>query len=290
MMNLIKLFKIITVVLFASVLFQSQCLTAALAESPQPIAADPLKILFIGNSYTYVNDMPQIFSALSVSGGKNVLVDQISFGGYTLEDHSIDTRTLDKIASDTWDYIVLQEQSQFPTIEYYRTNSMYPSARVLNSIIKTRGAETIFFMTWGRKYGGIQTIGAYSSPDFANFFAMQDSLRSAYVQIALELSALVAPVGRAWGLAFSRDATVDLWASDDSHPTLKGSYLAACVFYGVFFREDPTGLTYTAGLSTADALFFQQVAFETLTTRELYPLIGTLYFDFPKIEIYPSKP
>ncbi|OGL45688.1 MAG: hypothetical protein A2161_08600 [Candidatus Schekmanbacteria bacterium RBG_13_48_7] len=249
---------------------------------PELPAKPALKVLFIGNSYTYVNNLPQMFTELSASGGWTVTADQSTFGGYTLEQHSTDTATLDKISADNWDYIILQEQSQFPTIEYYRDNSMYPAARVLDSLIKTQDSETVFFMTWGRKYGGQQTIGAYSSPVFADFYEMQNSLRYAYMQIAVELSARVSPVGRAWGLALTLDPSVDLWAADNSHPTLKGTYLAACVFYVTLFHESPVGLPYTGGLTTTDAAFYQNVAYRICTTIEASHVKDTLF-------LYPVK-
>jgi hypothetical protein len=230
--------------------------------------SDTLEILFVGNSYTYYNDLPLLFENLAVSGGKPVLVDNSSFGSYRLATHCLDVTTRGKINSRSWDYVVLQEQSQYPVIDYWRYNSMYPSARFLDSLITLQGSHTAFYMTWGRKYGGQQTSGGYSSPVFTDFFHMQDSLRSAYVGIANELAALVAPVGMAWGLARTLNPAVDLWQSDNSHPTLKGSYLAACVFYAVFFNESPVGLDYTGGLTASEATFFQNVANQTVTTIE----------------------
>jgi len=229
---------------------------------------DTLKILFIGNSYTYYNSLPQIFLNLSESGGKSPLVDNSTVGGYSLELHCSHTPTLDKILQRNWDFVVLQEQSQIPTISYYRYNSMYPSARILDSIISIQGSATAFFMTWGRKYGGQQWINGYSSPDFVDFYHMQDTLRSAYTEIAVELSAELISVGMAWGLAFSQDSTVDLWQGDNSHPTLKGSYLTACVFYSNFFNESPEELSYTAGLNPIDAAFLQSIAYQSYLNVE----------------------
>jgi len=225
---------------------------------------DTLNVLFLGNSYTYSNDLPSMFVDLSLSGGRMVVVDSNAPGGYTLEQHTTNQVTLDKISRGTWDYVVLQEQSQVPTIDYWRYNSMYPSARILDSLITLHDGATAFFMTWGRKYGGQQTWGGYSSPVFVDLFHMQDSLSSAYAQISNELSALLSPVGNAWATAVRMDSTVDLWQSDNSHPTLRGSYLAACVFYGVFFDESPMGLSYTAGLPWEDAYFLRTIEASTI--------------------------
>jgi len=222
--------------------------------------SDTLRVLFLGNSYTYVNDLPALLRDLSASGGRPVLTDQYAPGGYTLMQHSTDPAGLAKVAYGTWDCVVLQEQSQIPTIEYWRDSSMYPAARVLDSAITSLNQRTCFFMTWGRKYGGIQTWNGHSSPDFVDFFHMQESLRTAYTRIAEELSAELAPVGMGWARARALNPDVDLWQSDNSHPTVRGSYLAACVFYAALFDTTPVGLSFDAGLDSAEARFFQEAA------------------------------
>jgi hypothetical protein len=226
---------------------------------------DTLNVLFVGNSYTYFNEMPLMLVNLAQSAGRPVITGQSSPGGYTLEQHFQNPTTISMISEGIWHYVVLQEQSQIPTIEYWRYNSMYPAARNLDSLITSYSESTAFFMTWGRKFGGMQTYYGYSSPEFRDFFHMQESLSSAYTEISNELSALLCPVGNAWSLAKQIDSLVDLWQSDNSHPTLKGSYLTACVFYCVFFDSSPVGLSYTGGLTQEDALFCQTVAWQTVS-------------------------
>ncbi|MDH5186167.1 MAG: T9SS type A sorting domain-containing protein [candidate division WOR-3 bacterium] len=248
--------------------------------------ADTLKVLFIGNSYTYYNEMPLMLVNLAQSAGRPVITGQSTPGGYTLELHTQDPTTISMISEGIWHYVVLQEQSQIPTIEYWRYNSMYPAARHLDSLIISYSESTAFFMTWGRKYGGMQTYNGYSSPDFRDFFHMQETLSSAYTEIANELSATLCPVGNAWSLAKQIDSLVDLWQSDYSHPTLKGSYLTACVFYCVFFDSSPVGLPYTGGLSQEDALFCQNVAWQTVSGIDDEPV-----HNLPskvQLQIYPN--
>lgn len=227
-------------------------------------AGDTLSVLFLGNSYTYVNDLPGLFRGLAESGGRTALTDQNTPGGYTLAQHRADSVSLSKIGLGTFDYVVLQEQSQTPVIEYWRYNEMYPTCRSLDSLIHAAGESTAFYMTWGRKYGGAQTRGGYSSPPFADYFEMQDSLRSSYTMIAQELAATLIPAGMAWRLARLQDSLADLWQSDYSHPTLRGSYLAACVFYARLFRANPVGLSFNGGLTPEDALLYQQLAWEAV--------------------------
>jgi hypothetical protein len=226
---------------------------------------DTLSMLFIGNSHTYYNDLPHLFSNLAASGGKVVTTDMSAPGGYTLEQHTILQATLDKIAQGGWDYVVLQEQSQYPTIEFYRYNSMYPAARHLDSLISAVGAQTVMYMTWGWRYGGMQTINGHSSPDFVDYFQMQDSVSAAYRMIAGELQAVLSPAGDAWATAHRQDSTIIFWQPDNYHPTLAGSYLTSCVFYYTIFNESPIGLSYNPGLDPGLIAFLQRAADQTVS-------------------------
>ncbi len=147
------------------------------------VFCDTTKVLFVGNSYTYVNDLPGLFRQLSTAAGKNVLTDFSAPGGYTLEQHFYLRATIDKINSADWDYVILQEQSQFPVIDYYRQNSTYPFAEKLDSVIRANNSSTMLYMTWGRKNGGQQCIGNYCSTIFTDYFHMQDSLSASYSQL-----------------------------------------------------------------------------------------------------------
>lgn len=221
---------------------------------------DTTHVLFLGNSYTAGNNLPQLFTDLAESGGKLVETDRNTPGGSTLLGHSQNSATLEMIARGGWDYVVLQEQSQMPTIEYYFLNYMVPGAVELDRLIREVDAETMLFMTWGREFGGRQEIGGHSSPDFHNFFEMQEALRDAYEDVAWKLYALVAPVGLAWQRAMFLSSPVDLWTGDHSHPTYQGSYLAACVFYASIFDESPVGLRFTGPLPAETAHHLQFVA------------------------------
>jgi hypothetical protein len=236
-----------------------------LAGTGRAWAGDSLRVLFIGNSHTYVNDLPGLFFGLSEAGGRLVRVDTSAFAGYSLEDHTNTQATLDKIAQDSWDFVALQEQSVIPTIHYWRYNSMYPAARLLDSLIRLQGAQTVFYMTWGWKYGGQQDYKDSVSPNFPDYFEMQESVRVAYQEIAAELSATMSPVGLAFARARHIDSLVDLWQVDSCHATLEGTYLGACVFYAVLHGASPVGLQFFGGLSPETARFCQGVAWQTVS-------------------------
>ena len=244
---------------FAFVLWCS-CINQAAATQ-----ADTLQVLFIGNSYTFYNDMPSMFRGMAKAANRPVYVDESTVGGYSLELHLAYRPTVDKILERRWNYVILQEQSMIPTIPFYRDYSMYPSARQLDAIIKSVGAKTIFFLTWGRKSGGQQTMGYYSSPVFRDFYQMQDSLTTAYRRIAAELSAGLCPIGLTWKLAFRADPNVGLWDGDGSHPSADGTYLSACTLFAMVFGSTPEGNTYVGlDVDTLKAPYYQELAYHAL--------------------------
>ncbi len=216
-----------------------------------------LRILFIGNSYTYVNDLPGVFANLARSGAHPVETDMIAPGGWTLSQHAGSNGTLDKINSSKWDYVVLQEQSTIPAFSVSRTQEMYPAARQLAGQIEAGGAEPVFFITWGHREGvPVQGLTTYAE--------MQSQIDQGYLLIAQELNLPVAPVGQAWWTASQHQPPFDLWQADGSHPTQSGTYLAACVFYAVIFNQSPEGLTYRDGLSQETARSLQTIAANTV--------------------------
>jgi hypothetical protein len=242
---------------------------------------DTLRVLFIGNSLTNSNEMPTMFAELARAAGRKVDVDESTVGGFTLEQHANYEGTVDKILEKQWDFVVLQEQSVLPAIPYLRDNSMEPASRVLDSLANRVGARTVFFLTWARKEGGQQTYGSYSTPVFKNFFEMQDSLTVAYRHIAEELSAQLCPVGLAWRLAFQGDPSIGLWMRDYSHPTVEGSYLAACTFFSLLFGQSPEGVSSTSDIPSDRALFYQKLGHQAVLMYASDPPPFTLWPNYP---------
>ncbi len=219
------------------------------------------QVLFIGNSYTGVNNLPQLFSNLSFSLGDSVFVDTYNPGGYTFQMHVVDANTIAKINSRSWDFVVLQEQSQRPSFPPAQVaQDVYPYARQLDSLILLNNpcTETVFYMTWGRKYGDQGNCAFW--PPVCTFLGMQEELRNSYVQMANDNAALVAPVGRAWQSSWTQDSSINLWSSDNSHPSIEGSYLAACVFYETILRKSCVNAPFISSVTNPNALFLQQVA------------------------------
>jgi PKD repeat protein len=230
-------------------------------------AQDTLSVLFLGNSYSSYNNLPQLVQSLSSSAGKTLIIDSNMPGGFTMSGHTNDATTFSKISQGNWDYVILQEQSQMPTIDFYRYNDMYPAMTSLKSLIEQYNpcAKIITYMTWGRQYGGQQCgPGAtYCSPVFVDFNHMQDSLTSAYLEISEQLNIQCAPVGLTWQNILN-DTTLILHSNDNSHPNIDGSYVAALTIYSSIWKQPSNGITFNAGLTQSRALYYQQMSDNTI--------------------------
>jgi hypothetical protein len=235
------------------------------------LSAQPRKVLLVGNSYTAYNNLNQMLTQLAAGKGDTLEVFAVSPGGYTFQSHSTYPPTLDMIDSLPWDFVVLQEQSQRPAFPQSQVEvEVYPYARALDSLILLNNpcTETVFYMTWGRKYGDTQNCAIW--PPVCSFAGMQQLLRDSYVKMADDNDALVAPAGEAWQRSWAADSSINLWVADNSHPSLFGSYLTACVLYSTMMRKPSSGSSWLGGLSPAQAAFLQGVAdstvFDSLST------------------------
>ncbi|MCA6422685.1 MAG: T9SS type A sorting domain-containing protein [Flavobacterium sp.] len=212
------------------------------------------RVLFIGNSYTSVNNLPQTIANVAASVGDNVIFDSSTPGGYRFMDHSTNPTTLQKIGIGNWDYVVLQEQSQYPSFPDWQVEQdVYPYAQFLNNAIINANSctETIFYMTWGRKNGDAQNCP--NLPDVCTYLGMDNLLNARYRTMAQDNNAIVSPVGAVWRYIRQNFPSIELYQADGSHPSVAGTYAAACTFYTVIYRKDPTLITFNSTLSALDA-------------------------------------
>jgi hypothetical protein len=219
------------------------------------------RVLFLGNSYTSVNNLPQMIANVATSMGDTLIFDSNIPGGYTFQGHSSNTVSLDKIAAGNWDYVVLQEQSQLPSfpIEQVETD-VFPYAHILDSIINADNpcVETVFYMTWGRKNG--DTSNCASWPPVCTYQGMDSLLNLRYRMMADRNNAILSPAGAVWHYIRQNFPLIDLYQADESHPSVAGTYATACCFYTTLFRKDPTLVTYNPTLPAIDAVNIRAAA------------------------------
>jgi hypothetical protein len=204
-----------------------------------------LKVFFIGNSFTARNDLPGLIAQLAAVRGRGLEHRLISAGGASLRTHWNAGAARVAIQSGHYDFVVLQEQSTLPVKNATR---MHENIRLFDEVIKAAGARTALYMTWARRH----------APE------SQQAITDAYTSIGRELGATVVPVGMAWQRFLRKYDHPVLHDKDQSHPTLAGSYLAACVFLAGLYEESPVGIAAEVeGLSKKDQALLQKIAWQT---------------------------
>ena len=187
-------------------------------------AGSPLRILWIGNSYTYVNELPKIISQLADSAklDRKPEITGILKGGETLKGHWANP-AIQKAFEEKWDVVVVQEQSTTPITA---PDSLLKYGQLIADAAHKSGARVVLYVSWPQK----------ARP------AAEDTIVAAYKRLSTAGKADMALVGRAWLKVIKQDPTVELYQNDGSHPLPQGSYIAACVFYEVFFGKTSVGL------------------------------------------------
>ncbi|MBS1690589.1 MAG: T9SS type A sorting domain-containing protein, partial [Bacteroidetes bacterium] len=158
-----------------------------------------------------------------------------------------------------WDYVVLQGQSYELSLAHPET-TVFIYAHNLDTIIRAYNpcSETMYYMTWGRKNG--DTASCPTIPYLCTYQSMDSMIRLNYMQMAVVNSDIVSPVGAVRHYIRQYYPSIELYQSDESHPSLAGTYAAACCFYAAIFRKDPGTLTFNPGISSTDALNIRTAA------------------------------
>ena len=215
------------------------------------LPARGLRILFIGNSYTSANNLPDMIAAMSLASNlQSPFADGQLVGGASLAVHLNQGIAVEKIRQGKWDIVVLQDQSLTPILTPEAT---LQSALVFNQEIAKAGARTLYFQTWADKEMP-QTQGQI--------------IKTYQACVARGVGSAVVPVGRAFQIALAADPTLQLHQNDNCQPTQAGTYLAACVFYASLYGRSPVGLPaqlvrgehVVANVPPATALLLQQAA------------------------------
>ena len=232
-------------------------------------AQESRHVLFIGNSYTQVNNLPLLVASIAQDMGDELTYGSNTPGGCTFQQHCTN-QSMTMIQQGGWDAVVLQEQSQYPSFPQSQVeNEVFPFAQQLVDAVYDYNpcAEPVFYMTWGRKNGD-QGNAPYF-PVLGTYEGMDSMLYERYCYMASANDASLCPVGRVWRYLRQRCPEIELYQTDESHPSLAGSYAAACAFYVMFFHRDPRRISYTAGLEESVALSIRnavaEVVFDTLS-------------------------
>lgn len=223
---------------------------------------DAKRVLFVGNSYTYFWNLPQTVALMAESRDISLITNQSTSGGVNLGMHWNSKRkleTVQKIKKGDFDVVILQDHSLRPILE---PDSTLKYGKLLGDLAKESGANTFVYTTWARE----------------NNPMMQRDLTNTYRKLAKEVNGTPVPVGEVWELARKIRPELPLYDPDGSHPSTLGTYLTACVFFGVLTGQNPVGLPhrlitkdkdgetlYIMIVDQVDALFCQQITAEFLS-------------------------
>lgn len=175
-----------------------------------------MKILMLGNSFTYYNDLPSILSAILPAEVKaNTRGGAYLWEHYT-EGEMLCEQTQESLKNEKWDYVVLQEQSNAPI---FKRDQFQESAARLCAMIRENGAKPVFYATWAYREGSEKLTGIGLS-----YEEMDNGLFESYHAAAEANQALIADVGSAFSAVRH---LVDLYIEDDYHPSPVGSVVAA---------------------------------------------------------------
>jgi len=229
-------------------------------------AAPPQSILWVGNSFFYYNNsMHNHFGNLiraadpqSRPRGVSVTISGSGIDWHDMESYfrpngigkysfTGDNEIVFNKPGKQFDAAIVMDCSQCPI--HPQLKSVFQEyVKKQSGIVLKHGARPILFMSWAYK----------DRPE------MTAQLAEQYTLAGNGNDALVIPAGLAFAKAIGRRSDLELYQPDKRHPTLMGTYLAACTSYAAIYGKSPIGNTYTAGIDRDTADFLQTVAWETV--------------------------
>ena len=225
-------------------------------------------VLFIGNSYTYYNDMHQIFQKIAKGQGINVEVYSITKGGYALLQFADEKDPYGKMI-DTYlgakevDYIFIQEQSERPAKD---PKQFYDGVRAISERLASEEADILLYQTWGRKEPhSTLTSNGWTHEEMAY------RLAASYEAIAEEMGYELSPVGSAFLDVYKNHPEINLYHSDNTHPSPAGSYLIALCHYATLYGLSPVGVEYNMNLSDDVVSVLQNAAHNAVFGDSIVP-------------------
>lgn len=194
---------------------------------PEP-APNSVRVLFIGNSLTYFNNLPNTVAALANSAGERpCYCVMVAYPDYALQDHYILGDALVEMEKGDFDFIVMQ---QGPSALPESRVNLLEGAWLFGQHFEELDAKGIMYGVWPSKARSFDFPNVH-----ANYRAAADSIKGK-----------LAPAGEAWQIAWQSDANLPLYAGDDFHPSAMGTYLAALTLFQQIYDRSPVGVQTTA--------------------------------------------
>jgi hypothetical protein len=222
-----------------------------IASSLSNASAKSLKVLYVGNSLTYTNDLPSLIAAIAKQDSVDITYTTFAFPDYSLEDHWNEGKVEDVIATGHYDFVVAQQgpsalpESQVLLLEYVNR---------FQAICKKHNTKLLLYMVW---------------PSKARLFDL-DNVIASYTKAASTTGASLSPAGLAWKLAWQNDPSLSLYGPDNFHPGMQGSLLAAMTLYASISGKKnldfitTTEQTWESSITEKQFLLLKQSAIHSL--------------------------
>jgi len=227
------------------------------------------KVLFLGNSFTYTYDIPTLFAGFANEAGISVFIDEKTEAGMAVADeqivgHANDANSQAKISSQNWDFIVIQDNmgNYVSNIGSISANCGNANVTLYNQIKANNSCtRIIYFAGWGPEGGVTASDNTQNCINriHGNLNFLNDNVGDE----------IVSPIGKCWIQSLNQMPSVDLFYSDNVHPSLAGSYLAAASIFTSIFKVNPTTLNYTGGVNSTTASNMRQIAWSQVTNATI---------------------
>ncbi len=219
----------------------------------------PMRVLFIGNSYTHMNSMPKLFEKMAKFKGIHIEVTMSAKSNHTFKMHSERKDLFRDIKKHKWDYVILQGFSR----ELMHDEKTIDSAsipyfqQILDSIYQNNPCTNVLlYMTWGYENG-------YKYREDVNtYIKMSDKIKEGYLYLSKRFNLPVVPVGDVYRMIRERDPSISLYREDHMHPTIYGSFTIASSFYAAIFDKNPYGSYMPKEVSKEKAKLIQNTVYE----------------------------
>lgn len=207
---------------------------------------EALRVLFVGNSHTFVHDVPGTVQRFGAAAETPIWVEQHVVGGASLQQHWQNRDVHRRIADGRWDYVVLQEQSLRPAFDQ---RGYVEDVGRFSGLIRRHGAEPVVYATWPRARGNqfYRESSRYDTQD-----GLRTALDRAFRKAQTTYTMRIAPVSSAWKVYENGASDAALTAADGNHATHAGAYLAAAVIFQALTGQEASGLAVErSGVSPA---------------------------------------
>lgn len=234
---------------------------------------EPIKeVLFIGNSLTYYHDMPLTLQAMLTEKGIKINIHQSTIPGFSLSDHLTNPKTIETLQSQNWDFVIMQEATVRVLIPEVRDYNFAPTILKLDSLIKLKKGHTILYQSYPisiypQKYCYPSFMirpeipeTEYCSDSLMNSTEEFKIIQASFKQASNSIQGEIAPVGFCFELFKKKYPELSLFENaDDTHPSILGSYLIACVFFKQLTGKKTANVKYSGTLTQADKLKVNEI-------------------------------